>query len=147
MLFFRVQFREEYNGLYILVNLIDFIIFGHDETTPSLDDGGQEVVSTVTETPGAIAVDTTEEAAENSIPTEQLGSPELRGSCESPLKLPPKRGSVVLLPRPLSLEQLGWVAEAMKVVFNQTVHWKEEGEFTEVYNTYSIMRYSIFYAR
>ena len=64
-----------------------------------------------------------------------LGAGELRGSDENPLPLPPERGLVYILPEPLTEERLGWVAEVMKVVFNQTVHWKEEGSFTEVFGT------------
>ena len=36
---------------------------------------------------------------------------------------------------PLNEVEMGWVSEAMKVVFNQTVHWKEERDFDEVSRT------------
>ena len=68
----------------------------------------------------------------SSTPGESLDSDDLRGLHKNPLPLPPDRGSVTVLPHPLSEERLGWVSEVMKVVFNQTVHWKEEGDFTEV---------------
>ena len=59
-------------------------------------------------------------------------SGDVEGSDKYSLPLPPLRESVYILPAPLSEERLGWVSEAMKVVFNQTVHWKEEGQFSEV---------------
>jgi hypothetical protein len=129
----RAQFRDEHKGLYLLVNLIDWILFGRDAnaTSDNVDDG--EAVSTATETsdPVVAETETVGETAETDCSQRSLETGELRGSEEIPLFLPPERGSVSILPRPLTEERLGWVAEAMKVVFNQTVHWREEGTFTE----------------
>ena len=130
----RAQFRDEHKGLYLLVNLIDWILFGRDDNTASedTDDRGQEVVSTATETsnPVATETETSRDDTETLSCPGSLGAGELRGSGEIPL--PPRRDPVSILPRALTEEQMGWVSEAMKVVFNQTVHWKEEGNFSEV---------------
>ena len=133
----RAQFRDEHKGLYLLVNLIDWILFGRDGNTASedTDDRGQEVVSTATETsnPVATETETSRDDTETLSSPGSLGARELRGSWEIPL--PPRRDPVSISPRPLTEERMGWVSEAMKVVFNQTVHWKEEGNFSEVRNS------------
>ena len=132
--FFRAQFRDEHNGLYLLVNLLDWILFGRDANATSDIVGDGEVVSTATEAsdPVVTEIETVGETAGSGCSHGSLETGELRGSEEIPLFLPPERGSVSILPRPLTEERLGWVSEAMKVVFNQTAHWREEGTFTEV---------------
>ena len=48
------------------------------------------------------------------------------------IPLPPLRCTTPISPSPLDDTTMRWVSEAMKVVFNQTVHWKEEKDFTKV---------------
>ena len=87
-----------------------------------------------------VAMETTGEensahtSAENSVAmaSEDSTTSSEAGGSKYSLPLPPSRESVNILSAPLSEERMGWVAETMKVVFNQTVHWKEAGQFTEV---------------
>ena len=99
----------------------------------TMDSGGCEVVETKeVETDGEkeqVSNSKVSQVTENS---DSLPSGDVEGSNKYSLPLPPLRGSVYILPAPLSEERLGWVSEAMKVVFNQTVHWKEEGQYSEV---------------
>ena len=104
--------------------------------------GGDGVISTATGISTSVAATETDgsakggEGSQRSVtpppPQDSLAWGELGGVARRPLPLPPERDSVAVLTTPLSQEKLGWVAEAMKVVFNQTVHWKEEGSYSEV---------------
>ena len=99
----------------------------------TMDSGGGEVVETkeaeTDEEKEQVSNSKVSQVTENS---DSLPSGDVEGSNKYSLPLPPLRGSVYILPAPLSEERLGWVSEAMKVVFNQTVHWKEEGQYSEV---------------
>jgi hypothetical protein len=127
----RVKFREEYSGLTLLVNIIDVAIFGC---------GGQEVVTMERGDSDGVTMETRGEnsaqpSAEDSVAMASrdcVPSSDERGPDKYSLPLPPSREAVNILRAPLSEERMGWVSEAMKVVFNQTVHWKEAELFTEV---------------
>ena len=134
-----MKFREDYDGLSLLVNVIDAAIFGGKTQVAS--GGGQEVIAMESqriamETNGVEkegdGVQTSTPSSETSVGAESSSCVNSGGSDEYSLPLPPIRGSMNILTDPLSEERMGWVSEAMKVVFNQTVHWKEEGQFTEV---------------
>ena len=131
LLSFRVKFRDEYEGLYLLVNIVDAILFGR--TT-----GDQEVVAMASETDDIVSTETTEVKDSGAGPRTLTSVANSSSGCEGSsevqylLPLPPLRDSVCVLTAPLGEERLGWVAEAMKVVFNQTVHWKEDEAFSEV---------------
>ena len=103
--------------------------------------GGQKVVAmekrdedvVTTETEGETTAKSSDETKTmNPISSESEGSDEVRERCKYLVPLPPVRDDVHVLTTPLSDEILRCVSEAMKVVFNQTVHWKEEDELTEV---------------
>lgn len=136
-IFLRVKFREDYSGLVLLVNIIDSIVFGHNVPAE-----GQEVVTMENGDRKLVAMETkkvvSDKEREQVSPSQAMGnsdcqpSRDTEGSDKYLLPLPPLRESINILLAPLSEERLGWISEAMKVVFNQTVHWKEEGQFSEV---------------
>ena len=171
----RAKFRDEYDGLQLLVNLIDTILLGRGvgqapggdtsggATTPGAE-GGRDGASV------EAATEEKEEEGEGEgngrgVKEGERGGQEVEGEsktgggaldeshpvesdclvrekrhCVAPsrgrgkyfLPLPPSRDLVNILPAPLGDAQMGWISEALKVVFNQSAHWKQEEDYEDV---------------
>ena len=87
--------------------------------------------------PPALTGDSDEksESETNTVPPDTESPAEL--SSEGPESnsgpsLAPLRDSVYCLSVPLQDQQLAMLSEALKIVFNQTVHWKEDADYDDV---------------
>lgn len=112
----RVSFRDNYNGIPLLLHLTDSILFNAHR--PSLSNTA----------PTGTTVETTNQATPTSDPAQ--GQP--------PASQPSTDGTSLSwettwnLPSPVNEDTCALLCEILKVLFNQTLHWKKDGTYTEV---------------
>ena len=152
LFWYRKKFREDYGGLDLLLNIIDMAMIGRGSPSTATPDVAMETTGTAVATErshdvlqngGAVAIETqsdeteavtveatstsSTDAEEDHVTSSDSGVPD-----KYSLPLPPSRSSVNILPTPLSEQCMGWISEAMKIVFNQTAHWKHDGNYDDV---------------
>ena len=153
---FRIKFREDYNSFPLLINLLDSVLFPPSvpEITLSLDNHVMENSSKVKD-PGCLAsggncasepehsedkdgklstdpAKTQDEGTPSSQDTEigNIGTVKSKNT-EYSIRFP-VRDTCFIFPVAIMEEKCVLVSEILKIIFNQTVHWKESTDYTDV---------------
>ena len=154
LFWYRKKFREDYGALDLLLNIIDMAMIGRGSPSTATPDVAMQTTGAavatershdVVQNGGAVAIETqsdktevvTVEATSTCSTDAEEGGDHVTSSDSGvpdkySLPLPPSRSSVNILPTPLSEQCMGWISEAMKIVFNQTAHWKQDGNYDDV---------------
>lgn len=134
----RETFRDACNGLSVLINVVDSVLFGPSQHTssplqtelaPVVDVPTKEVASKLG------CENSTEQTVKNGATATlvQFGDPHLsQRTANMRLSLAPLRDSVYCMSRPVADQQCSLLCEALKIIFNQTLNWKDEDKYNEV---------------
>ncbi len=144
-LFCRIAFRDKVGSLPVLVNALDAAMFPSTPTDVHKSDGlvsGQVQTTAHTDVkhPAEPAVATSSSSEECAAVTgEGVAAPagaegivEGDGAMSTAPSLFPARDMCFVLPEPLTDEKCVVVSEILKIIFNQTVSWKEEQDIQNV---------------
>ena len=148
------QFRDEHNGLPVLISLLDATLFGSHGNITVETTGGNDTPINQPEEKSLQSADedeaikkdqidekdeTIDDRAENDVkskPSKESSSgglkPHPQGAGPILGALPPVRSDVHCLPATLDDQKLLLLSEILKVLFNQTLNWREDGDCDEV---------------
>ena len=145
----REKFRDAWDGILILINLIDATLFGRDSSysqshlkteacgsttavtavTTSVDEGESNRTSDIVKNIDDLRLQTPDNETRGDSSDAQS---EKGAQVNFSQKLAPQRDSVYCLTAPLEDRQLALISEALKIVFNQTLHWRDDGDYDDV---------------
>ena len=148
------QFRNGHNGLPVLISLLDATLFGSHGNITVETTGGNDTPINQPEEKSLQSADedeaikkdqidekdeTIDDRAENDVkskPSKESSSgglkPHPQGAGPILGALPPVRSDVHCLPATLDDQKLLLLSEILKVLFNQTLNWREDGDCDEV---------------
>ena len=146
--FFRVTFREKCNSFPVLISLLDCVLFpstspevtlSHDShvTQDSSGNTGQTCVmseengvseSEYGQKEDGMKVPEEDETLSSQVPNDEQVKSKITSDCFQF----PERDTSFILPEAMTEKRCVVVSEILKIIFNQTVHWKEDADFDEV---------------
>ena len=126
LLLFRVIFRDDLKGLPVLINLIDSTLYLSKES-PKPDSASQEGRNEKEDPENVSCSKATSEGEDVKSKLQPPKPVTIRDQCYVLQSEVPDKTCLLL-------------SEALKIVFNQTVNWREESEYNEVrYNGSNIV--------
>ena len=131
----RVRCRDECDGILIMINVIDSILFGPSgQKEPQAGAGNGS--TKISQSPCDSCVGTQETNVENSIAKQALGEDLLAGNSQSVRSknissrivqyLAPIRETVYCLPSVVDDKRCVLLHDALKILFNQTLGWVDK---------------------
>ena len=108
----RVSFRDDHNGITLLLHLTDAILFNVPFPSPNN------------------TAEPSQAAPTSSLAQDQ--SPSVQSSAGGTVPPPLSWETAWNLPCPITEDACALLCEILKVFFNQTLHWKKDGSYTEV---------------